>query len=149
MHSTSAQACDQNNIDIDTISGLQTIHVEIADYAKERARGLSGRETLDDGTGMLFLYDTPHLARFWMMGTTIALDMIVSEQDGRILAVRDDIQPGTLWPMSGGKTVIAVLEINAGEAKQRSIQAGDYAINPAFGCWSTFSWAQRCCDFRS
>jgi uncharacterized membrane protein (UPF0127 family) len=134
LQSTSAKACDQNNIDIDTISGLQTIHVEIADDTKERARGLSGRETLDDGTGMLFLYDTPHRARFWMMGTTVALDMIFIEQDGRISAVRKDVQPGTLWPVNGGKSVIAVLEINAGEAKQRSIQAGDYAINPAFGC---------------
>lgn len=134
LQSTSAKACDQNNIDIDTISGLQTIHVEIADDTKERARGLSGRETLDDGTGMLFLYDTPHRARFWMMGTTIALDMIFIEQDGRISAVRDDVQPGTIWPISGGRIVMAVLEINAGEAEQRSIQAGDYAINLAFGC---------------
>lgn len=134
LQSTSARACDQNNIQIDTISGLQTIYVEIADDTKERARGLSERETLDDRTGMLFLYDTPHRARFWMMGTTIALDMIFIEQDGRISAVRKDVQPGTLWPISGGRIVIAVLEINAGEAKQRSIQTGDYAINPAFGC---------------
>lgn len=132
--STIAFACDRSAVEIETTSGSQIIRVEIADDTKERAQGLSGRETLAAGTGMLFVYDTPHRALFWMLGTKIALDMIFIESDGRISAIRRDVQPGTIWPVSGGRNVTAVLEINAGEAEQRNIRAGGHMQHPAFGC---------------
>lgn len=132
--STIASACDRNAVETKTASGSQSIRVEIADDTKERALGLSGRKTLAAGTGMLFVYDTPHRALFWMLGTKIALDIIFIESGGRISAIRRDVQPGTIWPASGGQNVTAVLEINAGEAGRRNIRAGGHMHHPAFGC---------------
>lgn len=81
---------------------------------------------------MLFLYDRPHRARFWMMGTRIALDMVFIEADGRISVIRKGIQPGSLWPVSGGKNLTVVLELNAGETERRGIKAGDFVRHSAF-----------------
>lgn len=133
LHSTNASACDLTSVTIEATSGSHTFGVEIADDSKERAEGLSGRDILSPQSGMLFLYEDPHRALFWMMGMKIALDMIFIESDGRISAIQSNVQPGTLWPVSGGKNVIAVLEINAGEAERQLIKAGDRVQHPAFG----------------
>lgn len=128
-----ANFCEQNTIEIETALGPRSISVEIADDTKERARGLSGRETLDVGSGMLFLYDTPHHALFWMLETKIPLDMIFIKTDGYILAIMEHVQPETYWPISGGRNVIAVLEMNAGEAKRYNLKIGDHIRHSAFG----------------
>lgn len=126
-----ANVCD--TLDVTTIIGTHTLHIEIADDSQERARGLSGREALDIDTGMLFLYDKPHRALFWMLGTKIPLDMIFIEPDGYISAIKEHVQPETYWPISGGRNVVAVLEINAGEAKRYNLKIGDHIRHPAFG----------------
>ena len=134
LHATGAIACQQHVVQIETPAGSQTFSAEIADDSDERAKGLSGRAALDRNAGMLFLYDKPHKARFWMLGMKISLDMMFIEPDGRIAAVQHNVQPGKLWPVSGGDGIIAVFEINAGEAEQRGIGTGAYVRHPAFGC---------------
>ena len=45
--------------------------VELADTPQERSRGLMFRENMPRGAGMLFVYDAPQQARFWMKNTLI------------------------------------------------------------------------------
>jgi uncharacterized membrane protein (UPF0127 family) len=52
-----------------------TIHVEIADDIDEQKDGLSNRLTLDDDSGMLFVYKSKSKQRFWMKDTYIPLDI--------------------------------------------------------------------------
>lgn len=118
-------ACPAHQVAIETATDAVIVAVEIADDPQERADGLSGRESLEPGTGMLFLYDTPHRAWFWMMGTRIALDMIFIEPDGTISAIKREVQPGTLLPKSGGPNTLSVLEINGGESDAYGIRVGD------------------------
>ncbi|MFH0828625.1 MAG: DUF192 domain-containing protein [Candidatus Kerfeldbacteria bacterium] len=53
-----------------------TVRAEVARTPEEQSRGLSGRASLADGTGMLFVYDTPGIHQFWMNGMKFPLDFI-------------------------------------------------------------------------
>lgn len=129
-----ALACDIDTVLITTQTGTAAFDVEIADESNERAKGLSGRTSLAPLSGMLFVYDEPHRARFWMLGTEIALDMIFIAPDGQISSIERNVQPGTYWPKSGGSNVIAVLEINGGEAEDLGIRANDQVMHPMLNC---------------
>ncbi|MFV1761494.1 DUF192 domain-containing protein [Phaeobacter sp. A90a-4k] len=118
-------ACPPDHVAIETRSGTEIIHVEIADDPLERAAGLSGRDTLTPGSGMLFLYETPHRAWFWMKGTNVALDIIFIDSDRTITAIKQNAHPGSYWPKSGGSNTLSVLEINGGEADTLGIEVGD------------------------
>ena len=135
VHSASSlAACPTQQVAIETSNDTVIIGVEIADDPKERADGLSGRDTLEAGSGMLFLYERPHRAWFWMKGTKIALDIIFIDPDGTISAIKRNARPGTYLPTSGGPNTLSVLEINAGEADRSGIQAGDKVRHLTLTC---------------
>ena len=74
------------------ISGADTVPllVEVARTDAQRARGLQQRERLDEGSGMVFVYDSVQAADygFWMWRTLIPLDLAYLARDGEVLAVR-------------------------------------------------------------
>lgn len=100
--------------------------VEIADDDDERRTGLMDREKLDIDTGMLFIFDPPQHATFWMMNTYISLDMIFANKEGSIIHIEKDVQPQDLTSR-GPKTdnVAYVLEVNAGQSEKNAIEIGD------------------------
>ena len=53
----------------------QVLDVEIASTEEQRTRGLMERQTLPDGSGMLFIYPKPQTLSFWMKNTTIPLSI--------------------------------------------------------------------------
>jgi len=55
--------------------GDQVLTVEVARTDEERAKGLSGRDELQDGQGMLFLFKRPRMLGFWMKNTQIPLSI--------------------------------------------------------------------------
>ena len=64
------------------------INVEIADDDSERAKGLMFRESLEDNSGMLFVFEDEDYYGFWMKNTLIPLDMIFISEDLRIIDIR-------------------------------------------------------------
>ncbi len=124
--------CDPGTITILTGEGKARFAVEIADEPAEQARGLMFRPHLDDDAGMLFVYEKPRRARFWMKNTMIPLDMIFIDDTGRVesIAVRRDTYSERGSASEG--PVRAVLEINAGLSEELGIDPGDQAIHPAF-----------------
>ncbi len=57
------------------ILGGRTITVEVADTDPKRERGLMGRTTLADNTGMIFIFEDERVLSFWMKDTLIPLDI--------------------------------------------------------------------------
>lgn len=100
--------------------------VELARTPQEQERGLMYRKSLPRDGGMLFLFDPPERAMFWMKNTYIPLDMLFIRADGTIAHVAANATPLSLAPIDAGETVAAVLEIAGGQAAALRIQEGDH-----------------------
>ena len=105
--------------------------VDLAVTPAERQRGLSGRPSLDEATGMLFVYDEDASRTFWMPDMHFPLDMVWIRSDCVVAGVTADVPNPPLdtprdrlplYPSAG--LVRFVLELNAGQAAQHDIQPG-------------------------
>ena len=125
-----AAACSDTSVELRSADALARFNVEIADTDAERALGLMNREKLAASAGMLFVYDTPRHASFWMKDTLIPLDMIFADSAGRVTRVHSGAKPLDKTAINGGEDVRFVLEINGGLAKRLGIEAGSVMRNP-------------------
>jgi len=117
------------------ISGSE-INVEIAKTKEERSIGLSKRESLDQNSGMLFVFDGKSSPSFWMKDTKISLD-IIWIKDGKITKIEKNVKPEigkndselTIYPAPGNTDY--VLEVNAGYCLKNNIKIGDSITIPS------------------
>ena len=114
---------------VDVKVGRWTVKAEIANTPHLRVTGLSGRTELEKGYGMLFIFDPPQEASFWMENTTIPLSIAFIRDDGRIVRVAD-MAPNDLTPVLSGEVVKYALEVRQGWFKDRGISAGALADIP-------------------
>lgn len=118
---------------IETASGAKHgFKVELAITPEQQMRGLMYRESLPAAAGMLFLYDDPVLASFWMRNTLIPLDLIFIRPDGRIANIHANAKPLDETPLRSTEPVTGILEINGGLAARLGIKAGDKVLHPSF-----------------
>ncbi|MCX7288155.1 MAG: DUF192 domain-containing protein [Rhodobacterales bacterium] len=124
-------ACAADRVDLRWDGGRESFAIEVADDPAERAQGLMFRESLDPAKGMLFVYESPRRAQFWMKNTLIPLDMIFADATGTVTRVHANAVPGDLTPIDGGEGVAFVLEINGGVAARLGIAPGATLRHPA------------------
>lgn len=111
--------------------GGVSVQAELADTNELRARGLSGRQTLADGNGMLFLFSAPERPGFWMQGMKFPLDLIwvtgdrVSEITARVPLPLAGQTPPVYQPRI---PVTAVLEVPAGFSQRQGVRIGDPVV---------------------
>ena len=79
--------CNVKNVIIDTGEEQIEVEVEVADSDKERQTGLMFRESLDENSGMLFLFDVSEQYAFWMKNTLIPLDVIYIDENFDIVDI--------------------------------------------------------------
>jgi uncharacterized membrane protein (UPF0127 family) len=111
-----------------TVEGRGRSHaftVEVARTAGEQEQGLMNRRDLAPDAGMLFPFDPPRPASFWMRNTLIPLDMIFIRPDGTIARVAANTVPMSETPVAVTEPVTAVLEIGGGRAAQLGLSEGD------------------------
>ncbi|MFC7703516.1 DUF192 domain-containing protein [Plastorhodobacter daqingensis] len=131
LAASAAQAdCREDRVDLRGPWGAARFSVEIADDDASRARGLMFRESLPARAGMLFIYETPRRAAFWMRNTLIPLDMIFVDETGRVARVHHEAIPHDETPIEAGENVLLVLEINGGLAAQLGISEGTELRHP-------------------
>jgi uncharacterized membrane protein (UPF0127 family) len=123
--------CSPDAIEVRGTGGVARFSVEIADSSEERAQGLMGRDSMPSAAGMLFVYDTPRRASFWMDQTLIPLDMIFADAAGRVTKVHPEARPLDRTSIDGGEGVQFVLEINGGMAARLGIREGATLRHPA------------------
>ncbi len=99
------------------------VHAEVADTDETRARGLMDREQLDDGAGMLFLFEDAAPRSFWMKNTLIPLDIIFFDAEWKIISIKTMTpcltDPCPMYSSDGAAKY--ALEVNAGFVKNNGI----------------------------
>jgi uncharacterized membrane protein (UPF0127 family) len=80
---------------------------------------------LPPDTGMLFVFEQPQFASFWMKNTYLSLDLIFIAPDGTVVNVAADATPLSLDPIESAAPVRFVLELMAGTASKIGLKAGD------------------------
>jgi uncharacterized membrane protein (UPF0127 family) len=128
--SAALAACSDDAVDLRGPWGQARFSVEIADTPQSQALGLMHRESLPRNAGMLFVYDRPQTARFWMRNTLIPLDMIFAGPDGVVRHVHHEAVPLDETIIEGGDGILMVLEINGGLARRIGIAPGTELRHP-------------------
>lgn len=93
------------------------VNVETASTTFERGKGLMYRESLEENSGMLFVYTEPTSNKFWMKNMLIPLDIIFINSDYEIIYIVQDALPCESDPCEkyGPDDEYAyVLEVNGG-----------------------------------
>lgn len=124
--------CREDIVDLRGDWGQVAFQIEIADTDQTRARGLMFVREMARDAGMLFVYDKPQPATFWMKNTYIPLDMLFMDRAGTVTHVHSNAIPHDTSLINGGDDVFAVLEINAGLAKRYGISEGTQLRHPVF-----------------
>ncbi len=94
----------------------KTITIELADTPAERQKGLSGRQALPAGHGLLFVFDTPGYHSFWMKDMNFPIDIFWLDENYQIVDSWLNALPES-YPEARSSKVPAkyVLETNVGE----------------------------------
>ncbi len=119
-------------LEIITKRGSYKFSVEIADEPEEHSIGLMNRAEMAKQSGMLFDFGKPRVINMWMKNTLISLDMIFTDQSGKVVSIRLGAVPHSLDIITSGEPASHVLEINAGIAKFIGLAPGDKLVHPMF-----------------
>jgi uncharacterized membrane protein (UPF0127 family) len=111
-------------LDIERSGGTVKVEAEIARTDDQRTRGLMFRKELEDGRGMLFVFDRDEVLSFWMKNTLIPLSIAFISYDGTILEIKD-MHPGDLSPVHSSRSVRYALEVPRGWFDRAGVSAGD------------------------
>ena len=128
--------CSPDQAIFQTDGGPVAFQVELADDEAERAQGLMYRRTLVQGSGMLFIYDTPRAVSFWMRNTYIPLDLVFLDQAGVIRHIHPNAVPLDETPIPGAAPGDPdpdrqmILEIGGGEAERMGLAVGQSMAHP-------------------
>jgi uncharacterized membrane protein (UPF0127 family) len=104
--------------------GDASVDAEIANTPTSSERGLMYRSSMAENHGMLFVFDNPRKANFWMKNTKIPLSIAYLDETGIILEIKS-MKPydETVVPSSTDHVEYA-LEMNEGWFGQHGIVAG-------------------------
>jgi len=125
--SKKAAVADSPNPKLATASlkaGGASLVAELARTEEQRERGLMFRQSLPDGTGMLFAFDKDDLLAFWMKNTKLPLSLAYIASDGTIRQIVD-LQPESLASVTAERSVRYALEVPRGWFERSGVRVGD------------------------
>jgi len=116
-------------VKIKTISvGDRKIEAEVVKSEEERALGLSGRDSLCDGCGMLFIFPQASFHGIWMKEMKFDIDILWINA-GKIIGITRSVPapgPGDGLPSyQPPQAIDVVLEVPSGWALKNGISVGD------------------------
>lgn len=116
----------------ETSNGKFSWMIELADDDRSRATGLMNRQEMTPFTGMLFRFDRSEPIAMWMKNTFIPLDMVFTDEAGRVTHIHKSAVPQSLDIIESRGPVKFVLEVNAGEADAAGLKTGTVLKHPWF-----------------
>jgi uncharacterized membrane protein (UPF0127 family) len=108
--------------------------VELAVTNQQRYQGLSGRSSIPEGTGMLFVYPAARVRNYCMRGCPVPIDIAFIGADRRIvrtytMAVEPDLAGRVVY--SSGAPAQYVLEVAGGALAKAGVSVGDSVELPS------------------
>lgn len=112
----------------------------VADDDKERATGLSGKKSLGENEGLIFIFDKKDTYPFWMKEMNFPIDIIYIDSPGKGTDITEgtivdiiknapapdkDVHIANLPIYKPQKPANVVLEINAGLSDKNNFKIGD------------------------
>ncbi len=104
--------------------GPATVTAEIAIAPEERRLGLMFRKKLEDGEGMLFVFESDQRLSFWMKNTLVPLSIAYISSDGAIREILD-MEPQSLASVPSQHSVRFALEVPRGWFSRAGVRVGD------------------------
>lgn len=120
----------QKSGDIDSPATLSVSNrqylLEVVSTTQDKISGLSGRSSLPQDRGMLFVYDRESVRCFWMKDMNFPLDIIWLNRNREVVHIErnlsQDTYPKTFCPE---QDAMYVIELNANEVERAGIDEGD------------------------
>ena len=100
------------------------LQIEIPTNIRDFNLGLMFRESLDQNSGMLFIFDEVAEQSFYMKETRIPLDIAFITEEGIIESIKE-LDPFDETPVTSDGEVICALEVNRGWFAENNIEEGD------------------------
>lgn len=118
----------------DIVVGDTTVRVEIASSIPTQKTGLSGRASLPDGTGMLFVFSRAARHAIWMKDMRFAID-IIWIRNGVVVDIAPNVPAPTQPEQVEGLRIYQprleadrVLEVPAGFSAEHGLKIGDTVV---------------------
>lgn len=108
------------------VFGANTVLAEVASLPEQRERGLMNRDSVPDGTGMLFVFPTAEERSFWMKDTHVALDLAFFDEAYRIIAIKQ-LEPLDETLVGSDAPAAFALEVRQGWFAEQGIEVGAMA----------------------
>jgi len=118
---------------------MKTINLEINDKEYnvlvaqteiEKEQGLMNVEEMDPDEGMLFVYNYPHKAEFWMYRTSIPLDVIFINSDWEVISVKKGMPYDETILSEDNVQYVLELNQNSGVKPGDEIDVEDDELSP-------------------
>ena len=102
--------------------GDTILKVSLATTKEEQDTGLSGRDSLKNDEGMLFIFPKPTVNYFWMKDMKFPIDIIWIDENSQVIYIEKNVSPDT-YPQTFGPKVesMYVLEVNAGFSEKNNL----------------------------
>jgi uncharacterized membrane protein (UPF0127 family) len=117
---------------LDTIKlwiGPEQMITEMALTEKQERTGMMFRTNMAENEGMIFVFDRPQQASFWMDNCVLPLSAAYMDIDGRILEIHD-LQPhDTNLVLSATDNIEFVLETPQGWFQRHNIRTGTIIVS--------------------
>jgi len=117
---------------IPVMVGTNWISAEVADSPTELKVGLMGRESLDLGSGMLFVFPRPQRVGFWMENTSIPLSVAYINEEGVIKEIHDLTPFDKTLKYSKDTNILYALEVPLGWFNNHQVTVGHKVQFPSF-----------------
>jgi uncharacterized membrane protein (UPF0127 family) len=120
------------------------LNIEVPDTPTKFKLGLMFRESLEEDSGMLFIFEEVGQRFFHMKDTKIPLDIAFVKEDGTIESIKE-LDPYNILPVASEGEVLYALEVNRGWFTEHNVKVGDTVINlikpdPIVSPKSSVSW---------
>jgi len=110
--------------------GAAKIQLDVADTETKREIGLSGRGSISETQGMLFIFDSPTVPSFWMKGMKFPIDIIFIKDKKIVTIYKNAPAPKTVTEIPTGyyqptAPIDSVIELKAGASDKFNLREGN------------------------